>query len=167
MVEEAHRQHLRVAVHAVDKPSIQTAIDAGADSIEHGNGITDEQLKQMRDKGMSFDLAPTSYGHFFIEAFEGTTAEFLALRAERLETDERDRQRYNDLAQRIQNSGFVGGFEARDKQLYNSLVQRVLRSGVKFAVGTDMAGTTQEKHVGKPPSQDFPRCTKLECPRLT
>src|SRR5215467_827414 len=36
-VEEAHRNHLKVAVHAVDKTSIQTAIDAGADSIEHGN----------------------------------------------------------------------------------------------------------------------------------
>ena len=53
VVEEAHRQHLKVAVHAVDKTSIQTAIDAGADSIEHGNEVTDEQLKQMRDKGSS------------------------------------------------------------------------------------------------------------------
>jgi len=35
VVQEAHRQHLKVAVHAVDKTSIQTAIDAGADSIEH------------------------------------------------------------------------------------------------------------------------------------
>ena len=31
-IEEAHRNHLKVAVHAVDKTSIQTAIDAGADS---------------------------------------------------------------------------------------------------------------------------------------
>src|SRR5215510_165156 len=38
-VEEAHRQHLKVAVHAIDKTSIQTAIDAGADSVEHGNEI--------------------------------------------------------------------------------------------------------------------------------
>src|ERR1700733_5957831 len=56
VVEEAHRQHLKVAVHAVDTVSIQTAIDAGADSIEHGNDATDEQLRQMRDKGIYFDL---------------------------------------------------------------------------------------------------------------
>ena len=37
VIEEAHRLHLKVAVHAADKTSIQTAIDAGADSIEHGN----------------------------------------------------------------------------------------------------------------------------------
>src|SRR5207247_1784887 len=64
VVEEAHRKHLKVAVHAVDKTSIQTAIDAGADSIEHGNEVTDEQLKQMRDKGIFLDLTPTFYGGF-------------------------------------------------------------------------------------------------------
>jgi len=58
VVEEAHREHLKVAVHAVDKVSIQTAIAAGANSIEHGNEITDEQLKQLRDKGMFFDFTP-------------------------------------------------------------------------------------------------------------
>ena len=67
VVEEAHRQHLKVAVHAVDKTSIQTAIDAGADSIEHGNEVTDEQLKQMRDKGIFLDLTPTFYGGFLPE----------------------------------------------------------------------------------------------------
>jgi len=40
MVEEAHREHLKVAAHAVDTASIQTAIEAGADSIEHGNKVT-------------------------------------------------------------------------------------------------------------------------------
>src|SRR6202140_1563203 len=50
VLEEAHRQHLKVAVHAVDSSSIQTAIDASADSIEHGDEATDEQLKQMHEK---------------------------------------------------------------------------------------------------------------------
>src|SRR5436853_6154470 len=71
VVEEAHRERLKVAVHAVDKISIQTAIDAGADSIEHGNEVTNEQLKQMRDKGMFFDFTPTSYGDFFTKIFQG------------------------------------------------------------------------------------------------
>ena len=69
VVEEAHREHLKVAVHAIDKTSIQTAIDAGADSIEHGNEVTDEQLKQMRDKGMFFDFTATSYGDFLPRLF--------------------------------------------------------------------------------------------------
>src|SRR5205823_2239640 len=65
VVDEAHRQHLKVAVHAIDTASIQTAIDAGADSIEHGNDVTDEQLKLMRDKGIFLDLTPTAYDGFF------------------------------------------------------------------------------------------------------
>ena len=47
-----------------DQTSIQTAIDAGADTIEHGNEATDEQLKQMRDKGIFIDLTPAFYGGF-------------------------------------------------------------------------------------------------------
>jgi imidazolonepropionase-like amidohydrolase len=66
-IEEAHRNHLRVAVHAIDKTSIQTAIDSGADSIEHGNEATDEQLKQMRDKGIYLDLTPTFYGGGYLK----------------------------------------------------------------------------------------------------
>jgi imidazolonepropionase-like amidohydrolase len=54
IVDEAHHQHMKVAVHAITVDSIQTAIDAGADSIEHGNGVTDGQLKVMRDKGIFF-----------------------------------------------------------------------------------------------------------------
>ncbi len=165
-VEEAHRNHLKVAVHAIDKTSIQTAIDAGADSIEHGNDITDEQLKQMRDKGMFLDLTPTSYGDFFTRIFEGTIAESLGLRAERLEADERDRQRYNDLAQRVLKSGFVGGFEVSDDQLYNSLVQRVLKSGVKFAAGTDMDWHYPGKTRGQTSVGRFPTLHEAGMPSL-
>src|SRR5436305_10187848 len=93
VVEEAHRTHLKVAVHAVDKTSIQTAIDAGADSIEHGNEATDVQLKQMKDKRIFFDLTPTSYGDFFTKIFDGTIAISLKLRPERRGSDERIRQR--------------------------------------------------------------------------
>ena len=156
VVEEAHRKHLKVAVHAVDKTSIQTAIDAGADSIEHGNEVTDEQLKQMRDKGMFFDFTPTSYGDFFTKVFQGTIAESLTMRAERLKADERNRQRYNDLAQQVLESEFVHGFEASDNQLYNNLVQRVLKSGVKFAAGSDMGWYFPGKTRGQASVSRFP-----------
>src|SRR6266446_6148874 len=82
VIEEAHRKHLKAAVHAVDKTSIQTSIDAGADSIKHGNEATDAQLKQMHDKGIFFDFTPTSYGDFFTKIFDGTIAMSLKLRPE-------------------------------------------------------------------------------------
>jgi imidazolonepropionase-like amidohydrolase len=167
IVEEAHRQHLKVAVHAVDAPSIQTAIDAGADSIEHGNEVTDEQLKQMRDKGMFFDFTPTSYGDFFTRVFDGTMAMSLTLRPERLDSEERTRQRYNDLAQRLKSGPkFRDKSEERFDQQYNSLVQRVLKSGVKFAAGSDMGWFYPGKTRGQASVSRFPVLHEAGMPSL-
>jgi imidazolonepropionase-like amidohydrolase len=41
-----------VATHATSKVAIQTAIDAGVDSVEHGEEATYQQLKHMKDKGI-------------------------------------------------------------------------------------------------------------------
>ena len=114
VIDEAHREHLKVAVHAPDKVSIQTAIDARADSIEHGNEATDAQLKQMRDKGIFLDLTPTFNDGFYLKITEPSIVISPASRA--------------DAASR----------NARRKQNYDQLVQRVLKSGVKFAAGSDM-----------------------------
>ncbi len=114
VVEEAHRLHLKVAVHAADKTSIQTAIDARADSIEHGNEVTDDQLKQMRDKGIFLDLTPTFYGGF-LQKISGPSIVI-------------------SEASRAANVSSAPG----RKQRYDQLVQRVLKSGVKFAEGSDM-----------------------------
>ena len=114
VIEEAHHEHLKVAVHAVDNVSIQTAIDARADSIEHGNEVTDAQLKQMRDKGIFLDLTPTFNDGFYLKITEPSIVISPASRA--------------DAASR----------NARRKQNYDQLVQRVLKSGVKFAAGSDM-----------------------------
>jgi imidazolonepropionase-like amidohydrolase len=166
VVEEAHRAGLKVAVHAVDKASIQTAIDAGGDSIEHGNEITEEQLKQMRDKGIFFDLTPTSYGNFFTRIFQETIAESLTLRAARLAAAEPDRQRYEALAQQVRNSDFHGGFDASDKQSYDTLVRRVLKSGVKFAAGTDMCWHYPGKTCGQASTSRFPTMHEAGMPSL-
>jgi imidazolonepropionase-like amidohydrolase len=156
-IEEAHRAHLKVAVHAIDSTSIQTAIDAGADSIEHGNEATDVQLKQMRDKGMFFDFTPTSYGGFFTKIFEATTAMSLEVRPKRLEADERSRQRFNDLAQILKSGAkFPDESDEREDQRYNRLVQRVLKSGVKFAAGTDSCWFYPGKTRGQTSVSRFP-----------
>ena len=167
VVEEAHRAHLKVAVHAVDKTSIQTAIDAGADSIEHGNEVTDEQLKKMRDKGIFFDFTPTSYGDFFTRIFEGTIAMSLRLRPERLGSDERTRQRYNDLAQQLlQGAKFPDASNEPFDRKYDSLVQRVMKSGVKFAAGSDMGWFYPGKTRGQASVSRFPTLHQAGMPSL-
>ena len=167
VTEEAHRKHLKVAVHAVDKASIQTAIDGGADSIEHGNEATAAQLKQMRDKGIFFDFTPTSYGNFFTKVFDGTIAMSFNLRPKRRGSDERTRQRYNDLAQQLlKEPKFPDGSDERADRLYDSLVQRVMRSGVKFAAGSDMGWFCPGKTRGQASVSRFPTLHKAGMPSL-
>src|SRR5205823_10033189 len=101
VVDEAHRQHLKVAVHAIDTASIQTAINAGADSIEHGNDVTDEQLKQIREKGIFFDLTPTFYGGFYLNIAEPTIVMSPASRAASVRSAARTKQRYEQLVERV------------------------------------------------------------------
>jgi len=167
VVQEAHREQLKVAVHAVDKVSIQTAIDAGADSIEHGNEITDEQLKQLRDKGIFFDFTPTAYGDFFTRMFEGTIAMSLILRPERLGADERTRKRYKEMIRVLQSQAeFKDVSDEREDRKYASLVQHVLKSGVKFAAGSDMGWYFPGKTRGQASVSRFPTLHQAGMPAL-
>src|SRR5436190_10126585 len=142
VVEEAHRQHLKVAVHAVDKTSIQTAIDAGADSIEHGNEATDAQVKQMRDKGIFFDLTPTFYGGFLMKISELS----IVISAGSLAVD--------------------ASSAAGRKQRYDQLVRRVLKSGVKFAAGSDMCWFYPGKTRGEASTATFVNLRTAGMPAL-
>ena len=142
VVEEAHRLHLKVAVHAVDTTSIQTAIDAGADSIEHGNEATDEQLKQMHEKGIFFDLTPTFYGGGYLKIAEPTIVIPPATRAERARSAE------------------------RRKQDYDQLVQRVLKSGVKFSTGSDMCWFYPGRTRGQASTATFVHLREAGMPTL-
>src|SRR5207249_3083715 len=75
---------------------------------------TEAQLKQMRDKGIFFDLTPTSYDGFLRKASEQLVLFSAASRA-----------------------AFASAESGRTRQ-YDQLVARVLKSGVKFAAGSDM-----------------------------
>ena len=142
VVEEAHREHLKVAVHASDATSIQTAIDAGADSIEHGNSATDEQLKKMREKGIYLVLTPTFYGGFFLKITEPSIVMSAAKHAAELAAAARGRTRYE------------------------ALVQRVMKSGVKFAMGSDMCWFYPGKTRGQASTATFVNLRQAGMPAL-
>ena len=114
IVEEAHRSKVKVAVHATTETGIQTSIDAGVDTIEHGDAITDAMLKQIKDKGIFFDLT---------ETFAGGRLRALVQKSVVLSPEyEQGFAQYEELSN-------------RESPLR---VQRVLKSGVKFAIGSDM-----------------------------
>src|SRR3954463_2032349 len=57
IVEESHRLRHKVAAHAMARPGIENALNAGVDSIEHGISIPDDLLDMMVAKGTY--LCPT------------------------------------------------------------------------------------------------------------
>lgn len=125
IVEEAHRAHKKVAVHASSKLAIQTAIDAGADSIEHGNAVTDEQLKTMRDKGIFLAVTPTFWNGFLAKVFDGTIAMSPELKSR------------------------MAGIRDKRHPANVDFVRRIVKSGVKFAAGSDMCWSYPGKTRGQ------------------
>ncbi len=57
IVEEAHKQGIKVAAHATTPEGIKNAVTAGVDSIEHGHHINRDDLELMKQKGTF--LVPT------------------------------------------------------------------------------------------------------------
>ena len=59
MVDESHRLDKRVAAHAIGRDGILAALKAGADTIEHGDGLDEESLDLMVKAGAYW--CPTIY----------------------------------------------------------------------------------------------------------
>jgi imidazolonepropionase-like amidohydrolase len=59
IVDEAHRQRHKVASHAVALNGVHNSVEAGVDTIEHGDYISDEDLKTMAARGIYY--VPTIY----------------------------------------------------------------------------------------------------------
>lgn len=113
IVEESHHSGVKVAAHATTKLGIQLAIDAGVDSIEHGNEATDEQFKAMHDKGIFLD--PTLWqGEMFIEVIP---KKYVLSDSDRAE--------------------MASWVKMNDEQSYQK-VAGIKKYGVKFAPGSDM-----------------------------
>ncbi len=54
IVDEAHRERHKVASHAMAFNGVHNSVEAGVDTIEHGNYIADEDLKTMAARGIFY-----------------------------------------------------------------------------------------------------------------
>jgi imidazolonepropionase-like amidohydrolase len=54
IVDEAHRERHKVASHAMALHGVHNSVEAGVDTIEHGNYIADEDLKTMASRGVFY-----------------------------------------------------------------------------------------------------------------
>jgi imidazolonepropionase-like amidohydrolase len=59
IVDESHRQHHKVASHAAALNGVHNSVEAGVDTIEHGQYIAPEDIKSMVSKGTFY--VPTLY----------------------------------------------------------------------------------------------------------
>ena len=58
ITDEAHRERHKVAAHASGEEGVHTAVEAGVDSVEHGNYIAEADLKTMAAKGIWYVPTP-------------------------------------------------------------------------------------------------------------
>ncbi len=71
IVDEAHRERHKVASHAMALQGVHNSVEAGVDSIEHGNYIADDDLKAMAAHGIFY--VPTIFVGAYVA--EGRAAE--------------------------------------------------------------------------------------------
>ncbi len=64
LVAEAHRLGRKVAAHAMGKEGIASALRAGVDTIEHGDGLDEELMDQMIKRGVYW--CPTLYVGIYV-----------------------------------------------------------------------------------------------------
>lgn len=68
IVDEAHRHHHRLAAHAYGGEGLRNAIVAGVDTIEHGQGLDEDMVTMMIQKGLYYDPTGIRYTLASIEA---------------------------------------------------------------------------------------------------
>jgi len=68
IVDEAHREHHKVAAHAMGLEGVHNAVEAGADTLEHGAYIADDDLKTMVAHGTWY--VPTLYIFVYAEEIQ-------------------------------------------------------------------------------------------------
>ena len=139
IADEAHRQKLKVAAHAVSTQAIQMAIDAGVDSIEHGDGATEAQLRAMRDKGIFMVITQEFFGGRFanLETRIVRSEDAKARRAASLDSRRQETMRW---------------------------LKMVLASGVKFAAGSDMCWFYPGKTRGEASATIFSALNDAQMP---
>ena len=54
IVDETHRQRHKVAAHATGHQGVHVAVEAGVDSIEHGNYMAAEDIRTMAQRGIYY-----------------------------------------------------------------------------------------------------------------
>ena len=106
IVDEAHRQRHKVASHAMALNGVHNSVEAGVDSVEHGNYIADADLKTMAARGIYY--VPTIYVGEYVA--EGRAREGAPVWVKMLQIHEDTFRRAMKAGVKIAFGTDVGGF---------------------------------------------------------
>ena len=113
VVAEAHRAGVKVAAHATTAAAIADAVEAGVDSVEHGDEASDATLASMARKGIALTVT----------AWRPETVR--EVYAKSLYLNEKDK---------AEVEGFIAAWTSGNK----ALVARAKKAGVRIVAGSDM-----------------------------
>ena len=142
IVDETHRQRHRIAAHAMALYGVHNSVEAGVDSIEHGNYIADEDLRTMAQKGIYY--VPTIYVGEYVA--KGRASAGAPVWLDMLAIHENTFRRALKAGVRIAFGTDIGGFDwhinpAREFALmvkYGMTPEQALRSAT--VVGAELLG---------------------------
>jgi imidazolonepropionase-like amidohydrolase len=106
IVDEAHRERRKVASHAMALNGVHNSVAAGVDSIEHGNYISDADLKIMSSRGIYY--VPTIFVGEYVA--QGRAAEGAPVWVQMLKIHEETFRRALKANVRIAFGTDAGGF---------------------------------------------------------
>jgi imidazolonepropionase-like amidohydrolase len=112
IVEEAHRLGRKVAAHAMGREGIESALRAGADTIEHGFGLDDEMMDLMVKRGTYW--CPTIYVGAYVA--EGRAAAGAPIWKEMVELEKKAFARAVKKGVRIAYGTDAGGYAWTESQ---------------------------------------------------
>jgi imidazolonepropionase-like amidohydrolase len=107
IVDEAHRERHRVASHAMALQGAHNSVEAGVDTIEHGNYIADADLKTMAARGIYY--VPTIYVGEYVA--QGRAAEGAPVWVKMIPIHEDTFRRALKLGVKIAFGTDIGGFD--------------------------------------------------------
>jgi imidazolonepropionase-like amidohydrolase len=155
-IDESHKNHLRVAVHATERITAQLAVEAGADYLVHS--VEDEPLSDsfvQLLKNNHTVLCPTlvvggNYGKVLSGGYHFTDDELKISNAEQVATIKAypspDTALGNKIISRIKNGKYFARQKTADSICAVNL-KKLIDAGITIATGTD-AGNIGTQHAG-------------------
>ena len=107
IVDEAHRERRKVASHAMALNGVHNSVDAGVDTIEHGNYIAEEDLKAMAARGIFY--VPTIFVGEYVA--QGRAAEGAPVWVKMIQIHEETFRRAMKAGVKIAFGTDAGGFD--------------------------------------------------------